>query len=79
MKNLYPRSKQFKRNNENSIMKKNSIINFYTDLNLKSVSNKVEFENITHTIQSRKDTPIESYIELDVMLVRVDRERKKVK
>lgn len=60
-------------------MKKNSIINFYKDLHLKSISNKVELENIIHIIQSRKDTPIENYIKLDVMLTRVDRERKKVK
>lgn len=60
-------------------MKKKSIMSPYEYFHLEFVSNKVELEKINHIIKSRSNTPIESYIELDIMLAILDRRRKKVK
>ena len=44
---------------------------------LKSLAIQAELVEINYIVQSRKNTPIDSYIELDAMLARVNRRRKK--
>ena len=43
-----------------------------------SIAVQVELVEINHIIQSRRDKPIDSYIELDTMIKRVNNERKKL-
>ena len=47
--------------------------------NIVSIVDQTELMEINHIIQSRKDTPTDSYIELDTMIKRVNNNRKKVK
>jgi len=47
--------------------------------NIVSIVDQTELMEINHIIQSRKDTPTDSYIELDAMIKRVNNNREKVK
>lgn len=47
------------------------------NLHLKLLAIQVELLEINNIVQSRKNTPIDSYIELDTMLAKVNRRRKK--
>lgn len=47
------------------------------NLHSKLLAIQVELLEINYIVQSRKNTPIDSYIELDAMLEKVNRRRKK--
>lgn len=61
------------KNNEAEV----AIIDLSEYLRLKSIADQAEQIEINSIVQSRKNTPIDSYIELDAMLAKVNRRRKK--
>ena len=60
------------KNNEAEV----AIIDLNEYLRLKAIADQAELMEINQTIQSRKDTPMDSYVNLDDMLAKTDNLRK---
>ena len=56
------------KNNEAEV----AIIDLNEYLRLKAIADQAELMEINQTIQSRKDTPMDSYVNLDDMLAKTD-------
>ena len=60
------------KNNEAEV----AIIDLNEYLRLKSIADQAELMEVNRIVQSRKNTPLDSYISLDDMLTKTDTERK---